>query len=108
MPPATDTRAPVTRNADWTPVIQTFDGVEMVRRQFLGSMARFGLTPIACIGTPFDPSFHEAIAQIPHADVPVGAVIEDLRRGYLLGTRLLRASLVIVSSGAPAPATLAS
>jgi len=77
------------------------DGVEMVRRQFLGSMARFGLKPIECVGAAFDPNFHEAIAQIPNADVPAGAVIEEMRRGYVLGERLLRASLVVVSSGAP-------
>jgi molecular chaperone GrpE len=76
------------------------DGVEMVRRQFLGSMARFGLKPIGCVGVPFDPSFHEAVAQIPHPEVPAGYVIEELRRGYLLADRLLRASLVVVSSGA--------
>ena len=78
------------------------DGVEMVRRQFLASMARFGLRPIGCVGTPFDPNFHEAVAQIPHPDVPTGAVLEELRRGYMLGDRLLRASMVVVSSGAPA------
>jgi molecular chaperone GrpE len=78
------------------------DGVEMVRRQFLGSMARFGLKPIVCVGASFDPNFHEAVAQIPHPDVPTGTVIDEMRRGYMLGDRLLRASLVIVSSGAPA------
>ena len=93
------------KNADDSaPARAVIDGGEMVRRQFLGSMARFGLKPIACVGTAFDPSFHEAVAQIPDATVPIGAVIEDLRRGYLLGDRLLRASLVVVSSGAPAPA----
>jgi molecular chaperone GrpE len=76
------------------------DGVEMVRRQFLGSTARFGLKPISCVGAPFDPNFHEAVAQIPHPEVPAGVVIEELRRGYLLGDRLLRASLVVVSAGA--------
>ena len=88
--------------ADETPARAVIDGVEMVRRQFLGSMARFGLKPIGCVGAPFDPSFHEAVAQIPHPDVPTGAVLEELRRGYMLGDRLLRASMVVVSSGAPA------
>jgi len=89
-------------SADDASARAVIDGVEMVRRQFLGSMARFGLTPIGCVGAPFDPSFHEAVAQIPHPDAPAGEVIEDMRRGYMLGDRLLRASLVIASSGAPA------
>jgi molecular chaperone GrpE len=92
------------KNADdATPARAVIDGVEMVRRQFLGSMARFGLKPITSVGAAFDPSLHEAVAQIPNAEVPIGAVIEELRRGYLLGERLLRASLVVVSSGAPEP-----
>jgi molecular chaperone GrpE len=89
-----------------TPARAVIDGVEMVRRQFLGSMARFGLKPIACVGAQFDPSFHEAVAQIPHPDLPAGAVIEELRRGYLLGDRLLRATMVIVSSGAAVEAAV--
>jgi len=93
------------KNADDSaPASAVIGGVEMVRRQFLVSMARFGLKPIACVGNAFDPSFHEAVAQIPNAEVPIGAVIEELRRGFMLGERLLRASLVVVSSGAPAPA----
>jgi molecular chaperone GrpE len=104
--PAIDAIDLALKNADEaTPARAVIDGVEMVRRQFLGTMARFGLTPIACVGNPFDPTFHEAVAQIPHADLPTGAVIEELRRGYLLGERLLRASLVVVSSGAPAKPT---
>jgi len=88
---------------DSAPARATLEGVEMVRRQFLASMARFGLKPIDAVGAAFDPSFHEAVAQIPDAERPAGTVIEELRRGYLLGERLLRATLVIVSSGAPAP-----
>jgi molecular chaperone GrpE len=102
--PAIDALDLALKNADdATPARAVIDGVEMVRRQFLGSMARFGLRPITSVGAAFDPSFHEAVAQIPHTDVPIGAVIEELRRGYLLGERLLRASLVVVSSGAPEP-----
>ena len=103
--PAIDALDLALKNADEAaPARAVIDGVEMVRRQFLGSMARFGLKPIACLGAPFDPSFHEAVAQIPHPDVPAGAVIEELRRGYLLGDRLLRASMVVVSSGPAADA----
>jgi molecular chaperone GrpE len=90
------------KNADEaTPARAVIDGVEMVRRQFLGSMGRFGMRPIECLGAAFDPNFHEAVAQIPSGDIPAGSVMEELRRGYVLGSRLLRASLVVVSSGQP-------
>jgi molecular chaperone GrpE len=92
------------KNADDSaPARATLEGVEMVRRQFVASMSRFGLKPIDAVGATFDPSFHEAVAQIPNAEHPAGTVIEELRRGYVLGERLLRATLVVVSSGAPAP-----
>lgn len=83
------------------PVRAMAEGVEMVRRQFLTSMKRFGLRPIESAGAGFDPSFHEAVSQIPSADVPASGIIEELRRGYMLGDRLLRASLVVVSAGPP-------
>jgi len=100
--PAIDAIDLALKNADEAaPARAVIDGIEMVRRQFLASMGRFGLKPLACVGAPFDPNFHEAVAQIPHAALPAGAIIEDLRRGYVLGERLLRASLVVVSAGAP-------
>ena len=100
--PAIDALDLALKSADEsTPARAVIDGVEMVRRQFLGSMGRFGMRPIECVGHPFDPTFHEAVAQIPSPAVPSGAVIEELRRGYVLGERLLRASLVVVSSGPP-------
>jgi molecular chaperone GrpE len=78
------------------------DGVEMVRKQFLSSMSRFGLAPVeTAVGEMFDPAVHEAVAQIPSTDHPVGEVIEEMRKGYTLGDRLLRAAMVVVSAGQP-------
>ncbi len=74
-------------------------GMELVRRQFLSGMERFGLRPIEATGQPFDPALHEAVAQLASDEVGAGAVIQDMRRGYMLGERLLRASMVIVSNG---------
>ncbi len=78
------------------------EGVEMVRRQFLSATERFGLRPIDSVGQAFDPNVHEAVSQIPSQGHPAGQIIQEMRRGYLLGERLLRAAMVIVSRG-PAP-----
>jgi molecular chaperone GrpE len=83
-------------NADAGSLIQ---GMELVRRQFLSGMERFGLKPIEALGQTFDPALHEAVAQRPSEEIQTGGVLEDMRRGYLLGERLLRASMVVVSSG---------
>ena len=101
--PAIDALDLALKNAnEATPARALIDGVEMVRRQFLTSMKRFGLQPIDAVGASFDPNFHEAVSHIPSALVPAHGVIDELRRGYMLGERLLRATLVVVSSGPPA------
>lgn len=73
-------------------------GVRMVANQFLRSLERIGVNPIeASPSTPFDPSVHEAILTIPSAEYPEGTVAEEIRRGYTLHDRLLRASQVTVA-----------
>jgi molecular chaperone GrpE len=72
-------------------------GVRMVASLFLRSLERVGVTTIeAAPGTPFDPSVHEAILTLPSDEHPEGTVAEEVRRGYSLHDRLLRASQVSV------------
>jgi len=85
------------------PAGPVLDGVEMIRRQFLAATTPFGLKEVSTGGARFDPAFHEAVVQVPSADHPAGEIVEELRKGYVLGERLVRASMVVVSSGAPAP-----
>jgi len=72
-------------------------GVELVRREFLGGLAKHGVTPIEAIGESFDPALHEAMAQAPDASVAPNTVIEELQKGYKLRDRLLRPSRVVVA-----------
>ncbi len=75
-------------------------GVRMVASLFLRSLERVGVTPIdADPGTPFDPAVHEAILTLPSDEHPPGSVAEEVRRGYMLNERLLRASQVTVVGG---------
>ena len=61
------------------------------------------MVPLDAKGEPFDPSYHEALSQMNSATVPANIVMDQFRRGWLLGGRLLRPAQVIVSSGAPDP-----
>lgn len=79
-----------------------FDGMLMVQRQFLTSMERFELKPIQAKGEKFDPAIHEAVSYVPSPEHEAGDIIEEMRSGYKLGERLIRASMVVVSSGPPA------
>lgn len=75
------------------------DGVDLTLRQFLAVLGRFGLTEVpADAGSAFDPSIHEAIAQVKGAeDTAAGSIVSRERRGYALHGRLLRAALVTVA-----------
>jgi molecular chaperone GrpE len=79
------------------------EGVRMVLRQFLTALERFDVKPFSAVGEAFDPQFHAAVAQIPTADKPAGMVVEELQRGYKMGSRLLRPAMVAVATPPRAP-----
>lgn len=73
-------------------------GVEMVHRQFLDILSRRGVEIVATVGTTFDPAWHEALATEPVTDGRAeGEITGEIRRGYRIGQRLLRAALVKVA-----------
>lgn len=68
-----------------------------VAEQFTTVLGKFGLTPFGEQGDPFDPTRHEAVAHQTSAEVSEPTCVEVMRRGYLLGDRLLRPALVAVA-----------
>jgi molecular chaperone GrpE len=74
-------------------------GLDLVYKQLLDTLGRFGLKPIEAKGEVFDPNFHQAISTVPSTDVAENTVVEQFRRGYTLNGRLLRPSMVSVSAG---------
>jgi len=76
-------------------------GVKLAYDGFLKALADHGATPIDSVGEPFDANYHEALAQLPSPDVEEGIVMNEVKRGWLLHGKLLRAAQVVVSSGAP-------
>ncbi len=75
------------------------DGFRLVYDQLIGALAKSGLQPVDVEGQPFDPSICEAVSMTPSAEVPADTVLAQTRRGYRLGSKLLRAPQVVVSSG---------
>ncbi len=73
------------------------DGLDLIRRQFLEILKRRGVEPLDVVGQQFDPQWHEALAQEPANGRRDGEVTAEIRRGYRLGQRLLRAALVKVA-----------
>jgi molecular chaperone GrpE len=72
-------------------------GVELVHQQMMDVLRRRGVKPIQAVGADFDPRVHEAVVHEASADHREGEVMEELRRGYTLGERLLRAAMVKVA-----------
>jgi len=77
---------------------QTLRGFELIYKQLLDTMGRFGLKAIEVKGEKFDPNFHQAVATTPTDEMEENTIIEELRKGYLLNGRLLRPAMVNVAT----------
>jgi len=75
-------------------------GMAMVEKQLKDFLVSHGVELIPAEGEVFDPNRHEAVAQEPSNDVPEGTIVRQMRKGYKLKDRILRASTVTVSKGA--------
>jgi len=73
------------------------EGIAMVRQQLKTALAEAGLEEIEAHGQPFDPNLHEAVSQVESHDVEDGHVAHEIRKGYRLRDRLVRASSVVVA-----------
>jgi len=71
--------------------------LEIVAVKLRGSLEKYGLRSVGEVGEPFDPNFHEAVVQLPSAEVTVQTVADVIDPGYALGERLIRAAKVAVS-----------
>jgi len=72
-------------------------GIQLIRRQWLDTMGKLGLTPIPAVGERFDPRLHEAIATVETQEAEDSRVLEELQQGYKLRDRLLRPARVRVA-----------
>jgi molecular chaperone GrpE len=70
-------------------------GVRMVRDQFATRLEAHGVTEIAAMGAPFDPSLHEAVTVVP-GEADADRVVGIIRRGYRIGDDVLRPAQVAV------------
>ncbi len=76
-------------------------GIKLVQQKAQGILAQEGVEPIDAAGQEFDPLWHQAVTHEPSEEVPEGQVIAEMQKGYSMGDRVLRPSMVRVSSGPP-------
>ncbi|HYF92299.1 MAG TPA: nucleotide exchange factor GrpE [Symbiobacteriaceae bacterium] len=72
-------------------------GVELTARSFREILSKEGLTPIEAVGQPFDPNFHEAVMTVDSPEHDDETVLAEFQKGYRLGERVIRPSMVQVS-----------
>jgi molecular chaperone GrpE len=77
-------------------------GMGMIERQLKEFLSASGVEVIDAEGAKFDPNLHEAVSQEASDSVAEGHVVRQLRKGFKLRDRLLRAATVVVSKGKPA------
>ena len=73
-------------------------GVEMVFCKFQDQLQSLGVEPIEAEGKPFDEQLHEAMMRQPSDEVEPGTVLQEVRKGYTMGDRVLRHSRVVVAA----------
>ena len=73
-------------------------GVELVLKQFKDVLASRGVTEIEAVGKTFDPELHEAVSSVQDDTKGEKEIVQEYRKGYMIGNRVIRHSMVIVAN----------
>ncbi len=73
-------------------------GVELVLKQFKDVLTANGVKEIETVGKPFDPELHEAVSSVVDESLGEKIVKEEYRKGYIIGNKVIRHSMVIVAN----------
>ena len=72
-------------------------GVELVQKQFKDFLAKHNVQEIPTVGEQFDPSVHEAVSSIESKEKQSGEIVQEFRKGYKIGSKVIRHSMVVVA-----------
>ena len=73
-------------------------GIELVLKQFKDVLEANGVKEIEAEGKPFDPELHEAVSTIQDENLGEKIVAKEYRKGYTIGTKVIRHSMVVVAN----------
>ena len=73
-------------------------GIELVLKQFKDVLKAKGVEEIPAVGETFDPSLHEAVSSIQDSDKNAQEIVQEYRKGYKIGNRVIRHSMVVVAN----------
>lgn len=77
-------------------VTSFINGIKIILQDVVSTLEKHGIKKIESKGKPFDPRYHQAVAQV-EGNGEQGIIMESLQEGYLINDRLLRAAMVTVS-----------
>ena len=77
------------------------EGVELIERQLLKVLEKHSIRMFDPQGAKFDPNIHQALFEVPDANIPAGSVVQVIQPGFMIGERVLRPAMVGVSKGGP-------
>ncbi len=75
------------------------EGVELTHKQILETVGKLGVRQVSSAGDIFDPSIHQAVAQVESDTAEANTVVEEFQKGYFLHDRILRPAMVTVAKG---------
>lgn len=73
-------------------------GIELVLKQFKDVLSARGVTEIETVGKTFDPELHEAVSSVQDDTKGEKEIVQEYRKGYMIGNRVIRHSMVIVAN----------
>ena len=73
-------------------------GVELVQKQFKEFLDGIGVQAIPAVGETFDPALHEAISSVQDETKASGEIVQEYRKGYKIGNKVIRHSMVVVNN----------
>ena len=94
---------PVLDNLENAAKVKTEDenykkGVEMVLKQFKDVLQSKGVEEIKTVGETFDPELHEAVSSVQNPELGEKEIAEEYRKGYKIGSKVIRHSMVVVAN----------
>lgn len=94
---------PILDNLENASKVETSDknykkGVELVLKQFQDVLKSKGVEEIKAIGETFDPELHEAVSSIQDDSKGEKEIVQEYRKGYKIGTKVVRHSMVVVAN----------
>ena len=73
-------------------------GIQAVEKELDDVFLKNGIKKFDSLDQKFNPEIHQAVSKVNN-DKPEGTIVEEFQRGYMIGDRLLRAAMVVVSMG---------